>query len=889
MSIYAKPWHILPEREVLTQLKTKRAGIDNTEAAKRLKEFGPNTLPEGARHTIVGFLWEQFENPFVVILLIAAGITLWLKDPLDSLVILIALFVNVFFGFFQELKSERTIEALKALVKYDAPIIREGSLIMIPADQVVPGDILILRAGERVLADARVIEADMLEISEALLTGETLPIKKSSEVIAEGASVPDRTNMVYAGTIVNRGDGLSVVVATGINTQAGGIAQSLVELEEGLTPLQKRLQHLANFVTVGIIGIASAIFIIGLSTAIPPVKIFATAVAIAVAAIPAELVVAVTIILTVGMRRLLERKALIRKLVAAETLGSVTALCVDKTGTLTEGQMQVVDFIVEGGEPTRDMLLRAGIFCNEAQIEPGGKILGETTDVALLHAAREAGHGDIISMRKDRTLDILPFESLNRYMAALVIEEEGTTIYVKGAAEILLPSASFFMHKDLNIPMLDADRERLMQKHDESSGQGYRLIALGYRRFKVDGAPLHLEDINNPLEELILIGFAVIEDPLRLSTKDALVDMERAGVKVSILTGDHILTAQNVAAKLGIFEKGERVISGTELESMPDEIFAQQVSNVGLYARVLPHQKLKIVSALQAQGEVVAMTGDGINDAPALKKADIGIAVGGAADVAKEASDIILLDSNFETIVEAIKEGRVIFDNIRKATLFLFIDSVGEIILVGGYLLLSIFGVVPTGILPLLAAQILWINLAEDSLPNFALAFEKGEHDVMSRPPTPRDMPIVNLQALALMLGVSIATSVLLLGIFIWMQGSIPLDEARTIVFAASGIDSLFYILSIRKLSVPIWKSKPWENPWMPTAILAGLGLMFSAIYLPPLQAILQTVPLSFGDLGIVAIYVAFGVLLFEMIKIILGLLDEKERKQLKIYEVDKA
>jgi len=879
----------LPEREVLTQLKTKRAGIDNTEAAKRLKEFGPNTLPEGARHTIVGFLWEQFENPFVVILLIAAGITLWLKDPLDSLVILIALFVNVFFGFFQELKSERTIEALKALVKYDAPIIREGSLIMIPADQVVPGDILILRAGERVLADARVIEADMLEISEALLTGETLPIKKSSEVIAEGASVPDRTNMVYAGTIVNRGDGLSVVVATGINTQAGGIAQSLVELEEGLTPLQKRLQHLANFVTVGIIGIASAIFIIGLSTAIPPVKIFATAVAIAVAAIPAELVVAVTIILTVGMRRLLERKALIRKLVAAETLGSVTALCVDKTGTLTEGQMQVVDFIVEGGEPTRDMLLRAGIFCNEAQIEPGGKILGETTDVALLHAAREAGHGDIISMRKDRTLDILPFESLNRYMAALVIEEEGTTIYVKGAAEILLPSASFFMHKDLNIPMLDADRERLMQKHDESSGQGYRLIALGYRRFKVDGAPLHLEDINNPLEELILIGFAVIEDPLRLSTKDALVDMERAGVKVSILTGDHILTAQNVAAKLGIFEKGERVISGTELESMPDEIFAQQVSNVGLYARVLPHQKLKIVSALQAQGEVVAMTGDGINDAPALKKADIGIAVGGAADVAKEASDIILLDSNFETIVEAIKEGRVIFDNIRKATLFLFIDSVGEIILVGGYLLLSIFGVVPTGILPLLAAQILWINLAEDSLPNFALAFEKGEHDVMSRPPTPRDMPIVNLQALALMLGVSIATSVLLLGIFIWMQGSIPLDEARTIVFAASGIDSLFYILSIRKLSVPIWKSKPWENPWMPTAILAGLGLMFSAIYLPPLQAILQTVPLSFGDLGIVAIYVAFGVLLFEMIKIILGLLDEKERKQLKIYEVDKA
>src|SRR3989344_1241865 len=716
MSIYAKPWH---------------------------------TLPEGARHTIVGFLWEQFENPFVVILLIAAGITLWLKDPLDSLVILIALFVNVFFGFFQELKSERTIEALKALVKYDSPIIREGSLIMIPADQVVPGDILILRAGERVLADARVIEADMLEISEALLTGETLPIKKSSEVIAEGASVPDRTNMVYAGTIVNRGDGLSVVVATGINTQAGGIAQSLVELEEGLTPLQKRLQHLANFVTVGIIGIASAIFIIGLSTAIPPVKIFATAVAIAVAAIPAELVVAVTIILTVGMRRLLERKALIRKLVAAETLGSVTALCVDKTGTLTEGQMQVVDFIVEGGEPTRDMLLRAGIFCNEAQIEPGGKILGETTDVALLHAAREAGHGDIISMRKDRTLDILPFESLNRYMAALVIEEEGTTIYVKGAAEILLPSASFFMHKDLNIPMLDADRERLMQKHDESSGQGYRLIALGYRRFKVDGAPLHLEDINNPLEELILIGFAVIEDPLRLSTKDALVDMEIAGVKVSILTGDHILTAQNVAAKLGIFEKGERVISGTELESMPDEIFAQQVSNVGLYARVLPHQKLKIVSALQAQGEVVAMTGDGINDAPALKKADIGIAVGGAADVAKEASDIILLDSNFETIVEAIKEGRVIFDNIRKATLFLFIDSVGEIILVGGYLLLSIFGVVPTGILPLLAAQILWINLAEDSLPNFALAFEKGEHDVMSRPPTPRDMPIVNLQALA--------------------------------------------------------------------------------------------------------------------------------------------
>ncbi len=876
-------WHSTSERDVIKALKTRRSGLTNDEATERLKEYGYNTLPETKRKTIFGFILEQFENPFVAIMLIAAGITFWLKDPIDAFVILLALTVNIFFGFFQEWKSDRTIEALKAVVKYEAYLVRDNELATVPADQVSPGDILILRSGERVLADARIIEADMLEISEAILTGETTPVKKVSDIVSEGAPVPDRTNMAYAGTIVNRGEGLGVVVATGVNTQAGGIAQSLVELEETLTPLQQRLQRLANVVAAGIIFLAIAVFVSGLIAGVALVEIFSTAVAIAIAAIPAELVVAVTIILTVGMRRLLDRKALIRKLVAAETLGSVNHLCVDKTGTLTEGIMQVADFIIEGTEKTRTQLLRAGIFCNEAQIEPGGKILGETTDVALMHAAREAGLSDIIALRKDRILDIFPFESINRYMAALVIEEDGTTIYVKGAAEKILPEATMFMHKDVAVPMQEHDKERLLKKHDELSAQGFRLLALAFRTVPTKNGPLHLGDIPKHLDNITFIGFAVIEDPLRPSAKESLHKMKKAGVRVSILTGDHVLTAQTIATKLGIFEEGQKVMNGESLENMSDDAFRQQAKDIGIYARVLPHQKLRIVSALQEVGEVVAMTGDGINDAPALKKSDIGIAVGGAADVAKEAADIVLLDSNFETILEAIKEGRVIFDNIRKATLFLLIDSLGEVVLVGGYLFLSMFGILPVGMLPLVAGQILWINLAEDSLPNFALAFEKGEKDVMERPPTSRTMSIIDRTTGSFILGVSLTANVLLLVIFVWLiKQGMDIERARTIMFAASGIDSLFYILSVRTLNIPIWRSRPWENPWMLTAVLSGVGLMLAAIYLPFLQPLLHTVSLGIADWTIILIYLGFAVLMFEFIKILMGFIKERRGAAIK-------
>ncbi|KKR46417.1 MAG: ATPase, P-type (Transporting), HAD superfamily, subfamily IC [Parcubacteria group bacterium GW2011_GWB1_40_14] len=877
-------WHSLTEKDIFRRLKTKRSGLSVEEAGNRLKEYGSNTLPEKARYGPLKFLFSQLESPFTVILLAAAGITFWLGDIPDSIVILIALIANVLFGFFQEWKSERTLEALKAIVRYEAPVIREGSLVMIAADNVVPGDIMVLRAGERVLADVRIIEAEMLEISEAVLTGETSPAKKIVEFLPEGTPVPDRLNMAFAGTIVNRGTGLTVVVATGISTQVGGIAQSLVEVEEGLTPLQKRLKKLANFVTVGIIALALTVFVAGFLARIPLVEIFTTAIALAIAAIPAELVVAVSVILTIGMRRLLERKALIRKLVAAETLGSVTALCVDKTGTLTEGQMRVVEIIVEGGDETRNLLLRAGIFCNEADIEPGGKILGETTDVAIMHAAREAGLSKVIALRKDRILDILPFESINRYMAAIVIEEHGPTLYVKGAAEKVVTSATTFMHKDRVMPFLESDKERLMGRHDELSAQGFRLIALGFRHFPSKGGPLHLGDVNDHLKDLTFIGFAVIEDPLRANVKDSLHEMEKAGVNVSILTGDHVLTAQTIGTKLGVFEKGERVLNGEELEKMSDEEFSKVARDIAIYARVLPHQKLRIVSALQAQGEVVAMTGDGINDAPALKKSDIGIAVGGAADVAKEASDIVLLDSNFDTIVAAIKEGRIIFDNIRKATIFLFTDSLGEIVLVGGYLILSLLGFLPQNMLPLLAAQILWINLAEDSLPNFALAFEKEEQNVMDRPPTPIKSSILSKEVLALIVVVSVAVNLMLLGIFVWLiREGISIDYARTLVFAASGIDSLFFILCIRNLSVPIWRSKPWENPWIPTAILAGLGLMLAAIYVPSLQELLHTKALSLVHWIIIAFYITFGVLLFEALKIFMGLLNKWRVDKIKI------
>ena len=846
-------WHSLLVEEVGKKLKTNlKNGLSEKEVKNRQKTFGLNKLPEEKPLSKLKIFFSQFNSPLIYILVIAGLITFILKDFTDAIVIFGAVFLNTIVGFFQENKTSKILSELKKVVKVKSYVIRGGNEKEVTQEELVSGDIILLYPGNKIPADGRLIEAHNLKINEASLTGEWIPAEKRVDILPEKTPLADRDNMVYMGCVVEDGRGKAVVTKTGLKTEIGKVAEIIREVKEEKTPYQKKIIHLSKIIGILIVFISFLIFLLGIATGRDLFQMFLTAVAVAVAAIPEGLPVAITVILALGMQRILRKQGLVRKMIAAETLGSTSIICTDKTGTLTEAKMEVAGIFTELKELISDgqkyseeidknsseshiLALKIGMLCTEAFIEnPDDElrqwiVRGRPMEKALLLAGIQAGFSKQELEKEQPKIDQLFFDPVYKYSASLhYFSGEENILYVLGAPEVILKMSQ----------LSSETISRLNQKLNTLTLRGSRVLGLSYKKFSNAKLKIQTDDFS----EMTFVAFISLHDPIRKEVKSAIKICRQAGMKPIIVTGDHRLTAKAIAKELGLSSKEENIIEGKELEKLSDEEFQKRLEKIEIYARVEPRQKLKIIQAWQEKGEVVAMTGDGINDAPALKRADIGLALGSGTDVAKEASDLILLTDNFSIIVAAVEEGRAIIDNIRKTVTLLVSQCFSEIILVGA----SIIGGLP---LPILPAQILWENLIEGSPQGVALAFEPKEKGVMERKPEDPKHPLLTRQMKVIILGFGIFTDLILLGLFLWLlRIKLPLAEIRTIIFAALAIDTFFYAFSCRNLRKNLWQYNPFSNLYLIFAICFSLFMLLIAIYLPPFQNLLKTVPLNLFD-----------------------------------------
>lgn len=805
-------------------------GLTSKEAALRLKRYGLNELKKEKAFSSRRLLFNQFKSPLIYILVIAALITFLLKDLSDTLIILLAVLLNTALGFYQERKAQKTLTALKDLLTPRAKVVRDGKQMVVDVSQIVPGDLVVLAVGDRVPADGVLVEAKDLLIEEAILTGESLPAEKfEAEPQNLKSNSHSERNLVFAGTTVVGGNGNLLVTKTGMQTRMGKIGQLVEEINEEKTPLQIQLNRLAQ-ILAGVVTISAAlIFILGEIRGYGHLEIFTTSVAVAVAAIPEGLVVTLTVILALGMQRISEKKAIVRKLLAAETLGLVSVICVDKTGTLTEGKLKVV----EDEFTNQELGVKAAILCNDMR---------DPLALAMKDWAEEKMVADSELIKEEYPrLDEIPFGSSYKYFATLhrVKNNQKSLLLVAGAPEVVLGKCR----------IEDKTGDGWRQKLEEYGGKGYRLVGFAYKEVDAGYLAINHDDISN----LNWLGVLVYEDPIRSGVKEALAECRQAGIKVKVITGDYLPTALAVMEKLGL-DGRPHCLTGEELEKLTPNELRAEINRIALFARTNPEQKLKIVQVLKDNGEVVAMMGDGVNDAPALAYSDIGIVVGEASDVARETADMVLLDSNFATIVRAVKEGRVIFENVKKVVLYLLSSSFTELILIGGSLLMRI----P---LPVTAAQILWINLIEDTLPGMALAFEKEDQELMNRLPRPKNAPILDAELKALIFIIGLLTDLILLFLYLWLRrGFLHLHFINTVMFAALVIDSLFYVFACRRLRKPIFHYNPFGNKALNFSIICGFLALILAIYNPFLQRLLRTQPLGLSEWMLL-----FGLGLFDL------------------------
>ncbi len=823
-------WHNLNPEEIAKLLGTDlKGGLTEKAAKTRQREFGKNLLPEEKPLSRLRIFLEQFQSPLIYILIIAGIVTLILKEFTDSIVIFGAVILNTIVGYFQENKASRALRELKKVVKIEAQVLRAGNPKIIDSSELVPGDIFKVNAGNKVPADGRIIESHNLKINEMALTGEWLAAEKNPEIVLAETSLADRDNMVYMGTIVEAGIGKAIVTETGLGSQIGKVAQMVKETKEEKTPLQKKLANLSKIIG-GVIGIICIfIFIEGVITGNSFLEMFTTSVAVAVAAIPEGLPVAMTVILALGMQRILKKKGLVRKLVSAETLGSTSVICSDKTATLTEGKIKVTKVLAR---KNKNLVSKIAILCNEAFVEnpkaerAKWKLRGRPTDKALLFYGLEQGFRKAKLEKELPKIDEIPFDNQKKFLATLHKSKRGNILFVSGAPEKILEMSK----------MGDKERKKWEKELENVASQGFRTIALA---IKITEKTKIADVVLQNLELAALLG---LTDPLRKEVKGAIKICREAGMKPILVTGDHKLTAKTIAAEIGLKTKEENIMLAQDLDKLSDEEFEKRVKKIEVYARAEPRHKLRIIEAWQEKGEVVAMTGDGINDAPALKKADIGVALGSGTDVAKEASDLILLPDSFNIIVAAVEEGRAIIDNVRKVITYLLSDSFSEVILIGGALLSGF----P---LPILPAQILWVNLVEDGLPDIALAFEPKEKDLMKRKPQGQDVHLLTREMKAIIFIIGLITDLILLGLFFWLwKQNHDIAYVRTMIFACLTIDSLFYVFSCKSLRRNLWHINPFSNRILVAAVLIGVLVLVLAVYLPTLQTLLKTIPLGFND-----------------------------------------
>lgn len=864
-------------------LETSPSGLSKDEAKRRLEEFGPNVLQEKKGPSALRIFAEQFKNYLILILIAATIIAVFLGDFTDALVISVVIILNTLLGFYQEYRAEKSIEALKKLTTPKAIVIRGGHEEEIPASELVPGDLVLIETGARIPADIRLSETTSLEVDESILTGESVPVKKRVERLEdEKLSVADRINMAYMGTIVTRGRGRGYVVSTGMKTEIGKIAELIQTVEKEETPLQIKLKDLAKKLTYAIVAICFIVFFTGILREGNIFDMFLAAVGLAVAAIPESLPAVVTITLALGVQRMAKRNAVIRKLPAVETLGSATVICSDKTGTFTRNEMTVRKIYTDssmfdvtnlGYEPKGDfyynnekihprqvpslrLLLTIGALCNNAKLEKNENwhIIGDPTEGALIVAAEKAGiKHDEVTEQFPRIGEI-PFESERKIMTTIHKTPEGKKVaYVKGAAEVILSLSSSVYTEGQIRELDDKRREEFLKINEEMASNALRVLAMAFRELPDDCEEYTPEIVE---KDLVFVGFVGMLDPPREEAKSAVQTCKKAGIKVIMITGDNEFTARAVARELGLLEGDGRVLTGAELESMSDSQLDNLVQDVTVYARVSPEHKLRIVNSLKKKNHIVAMTGDGVNDAPALRKADIGVAMGiTGTDVAKEASEMILTDDNFASSVAAVEEGRTIYNNIKKTIYYLLSTNVGEI--------LTIFVGLIIGLpIPVVAVQILWINLVTDSFPALALAVDPEESDIMLRHPRDPQEPVItrrmfyNMAAVGTVMCVStLLLYGMVLGVFSPFGISYAnLDTARTIAFTNLVFLQLFNAFNTRSARESLFKIGFFSNRYLVLGTIISVVLQLAVVYLPPLQTLFHTVSLSPIELIIIVL-----------------------------------
>ena len=838
-------WHSCSVEEITKNLKTNiNIGLSDDEAQKRFERYGPNNLKEKKKESIFVKFIKQFNDFMIITLIIAAIVSAVVSklngeaDYIDSIIIVAIVVFNAIMGLVQEQKAEKSLEALKKMSAPNAKVRRNGRVQEIDATMVVPGDIVILEAGNYVPADCRLINSYNLKIEESALTGETIPsLKDSSKILKENTAMGDLCNMVFATTIVVNGHGEAIVVETGMNTRVGKIAGMIIEDESPETPIQKKLAEVGKILAIACIIICVLIFVIGIFKKIPIIEMFMTSVGLAVAAIPEGLPAIVTIMLSIGVTKMAKKNSIIRKLPAVETLGSSSVICSDKTGTLTQNKMTVTEVrncFGRANSNERKFILELGTMCTDTTEERiNGKLgfVGEATEVAISNAAMEEGVSKSFLYDEMKRINDIPFDSKRKMMTTIHKYGNGYRIITKGAPDVLLKRCSNCYSGGQIVPIF-SKKDDINEQNNQMAEKALRVIAVAYK--DVEKLP-EMQDVE---KDLIFCGLIGMIDPPREGVKEAVRTCRRAGIKTVMITGDHLQTAKAIAKELGILKRGDLAIDGETLERMSQHELEQNIMDYSVFARVSPEHKVRIVKAFQSTGAVVAMTGDGVNDAPALKNADIGIAMGeGGTDVAKNAADMILLDDNFVTIVEAVKQGRNIYDNIKKAIHFLISTNIGEIVTIFFGLVLGIKS-------PLLAIQLLWINLVTDSLPAIALGLEKEEENIMSR--LPRD-PKKNLFADGLWWKIMIEGA--MLGMFTLLAFSIgnrlySVEVGRTMAFLTLGILELVHSFNI-KSEESIFKIGIFENKYLIGALVLGVILQVIVVVVSPLAQVFSLVPLT--------------------------------------------
>jgi len=901
----AREWYNLSPAEVLQQLNARPLGLTQEEAAARLARHGPNELVQTTRISPLRIFLEQFTDVLVLVLIAAAVISAALglskqgeaTELYDAALIVIIVILNATLGFVQEYRAERSLQALKALAAPKAHVVRDGDTVMVPTREIVPGDVVLLAAGDRVPADGRLLEVASLRLNEASLTGESTPVTKATEALPGDVFLGDRKNTVFMGTSVDGGRGRAVIVATGMRTELGKIAGLVQEETKEETPLQKQLNRLGKQLGAIVLAVAGFVFAIGYFQNPSQIELlFLTAVGLAVAAIPEGLPAVVTISLALGLQRMVRRHALIRKLPAVEALGAATVICSDKTGTLTKGEMNVrailtagrtYDVRGEGFDPSGDILgggqridlaahsdlreaLVCGILCNDAAVKRQGErwvVEGDATEGALVVAGMRAGlDADILRSEQPRVAEIA-FTSERKMMSTLHAPVSGDALreilavsedrrhltladigakilYVKGAPERVLAVCTHHLVNGMRKPLTDFDRKQYMFKNQEMATRALRVLGLASRSFPADVPPLTQGGLESGLTFLGLVGMM---DAPRLDAIEAIQRCTGAGIKVVMITGDHKLTAMAVAREMGILSEGEKALTGEEFEKIPEEDLVRDVESIKVYARVSPEHKMRIVRAWKKRGHIVAMTGDGVNDAPALKRSDLGVAMGiTGTDVAKESADMVLTDDNFASIVAAVEEGRGIYENIRKFVAFLLSANAGEVLIM---FLATILLIAPDGKPFFEPVQLLWINLVTDGLPALALGVDPYPTDIMRRPPRNPKEGVLSRDIQFLVLLVAVILTIGTMGVFLWEMHDVgDVRRARTVAFTTIVFFELFLVFAIRSPRQTIFQVGLLSNKKLILAVLASMFLQVLVVYAPVFEGPFDTEALTVMD-----------------------------------------